>query len=116
MDSCESSGFRAVSDSADDFFGGIGEMVGWNKRGQLSACPLENLPSSLDLVAFQADDHRDLEADFLAGFHERFGDEIAAGDTAENVDENAFYFGIAEDDSEGFVGRVAGDAAADVEE
>src|SRR5206468_12671977 len=49
-------------------------------------------------------------------FDEGFGDEIAAGDAAEDVDENALHFGIAEDDAEGFVSRIAGDAAADIEE
>ena len=51
-----------------------------------------------------------------AGGDEGLGDDVALGDAAEDVDEDALDLGVGEDDAEGLDGAVRGDAAADVEE
>ena len=48
--------------------------------------------------------------------HQGLGNGVALGDSAEDVDQNAFDLGVAEDNTKGLDGAVGGDAAADVEE
>src|SRR5208282_689997 len=75
----------------------------------------ENLPGPLNIGSFETDDHGDFESDFGSGGDEGFGNQVAAGDAAEDVHQNPLDLRIGEDDSEGFESRLAGDAAAHVQ-
>lgn len=86
------------------------------QRRHLALGIREDFAGFFHVGAFEADDDGDFEGDFFAGFYEGFGDDVALGDAAEDVDEDAFDVGVGEDDAEGFDGAFGGDGAAYVEE
>ena len=70
----------------------------------------------LDVRPFESDDEGDFEADGFGGVDDALGDDVAAHDAAEDVDEDAFDGGVGEDDFEGFGDGFFGGGASDVEE
>ncbi len=72
--------------------------------------------AEFDIGAFEAHDQRNLEADFLDRGDHAFGDDVAAHDAAEDVDQDAFDIRVGGDDLERRRDLLLGGAAADVEE
>src|SRR5580698_8040904 len=103
-------------DRRHDFFGGVRQIGGGLQRRHLVLGVSENLAGFFDVGAFEAHDDRDFEADFTAGFDEGFGDQIAFGDAAEDVDEDAFDVFVGEDYAKGFDSALGADGAANIEE
>ena len=91
----------------------IGQIAG---AGDLEAAGGEGGLAGFDVVAFEADDERDVEVGFLRGGDDAGGDDVAVHDAAENVDEDAFDLRIAEDDFEGCGDLLLRRTAADIEE
>ena len=91
----------------------VGEIVGGDDR-QVGFG--EDLLAEIDVGAFQADHQRHVQADLAGGRDDAVGDDVAAHDAAEDVDQDAFDVGVAQDDLEGLGHPVLGGAAADVEE
>ncbi len=71
---------------------------------------------SLDVGALQAHDHRDLQAHFLHGRDDAFGDQVATHDAAEDVDQDGLHLVGREDQLERLGDALLGGTAADVEE
>ncbi len=69
-----------------------------------------------DVGAFEAHDQRDRQVHFLGRGDDAFGDDVAAHDAAEDVDQDALHRRIAEDDLERRGDLLLASAAADVEE
>jgi hypothetical protein len=80
------------------------------------ASPLEDVLALLDVGAFEAHHQRHLQIDFARGGHDALGDDVAAHDAAEDVDENAFDRRVGKDDLEGGGDLLLRSAAADVAE
>src|SRR3569623_881713 len=70
----------------------------------------------LDGGAFQSNDQRHLEVHLPRGGDDAVGDDVAAHDAAEDVDQDALHCGIAQNDLERGGALFLGGAAADVEE
>src|ERR1700722_19150944 len=96
----------------DDLFCRIREVRGCLECGHLGLGVGEDFSGFFHVCAFEADDDRDFEGEFLAGLDEGFSDEVALGDAAEDVDENSFDVWVGEDDAEGFDGSGGGGGAA----
>ena len=77
---------------------------------------VEDLLAEFDVRALKPDDERDLEADLLDRGDHALGDDVAAHDAAEDVDEDAFDLGVGGDDLERLGDLFGRGAAADVEE
>src|ERR1700739_1887594 len=82
----------------DDLLRGIVEIIGWQHA---EAALADSLLSGFDIGAFEPNDQRHLQADFLHRGDHALGDDIALHDAAEDVDENALHVGIRRDDLEG---------------
>src|SRR5262245_42376420 len=99
-------------DCGDDFLGCVGEVI---RCCQLDAAFAEDFLAFFDLGAFEADDKWYLEADGFASGDDGGSDRRAAGDAAENVDQDALHVWIGEDDAEGLGDLLLVGTAADVE-
>ncbi len=97
----------------DDLLRGVGEVAG---AGDLEAACGKGRFAGFDVVAFETDDERDAERDFLRSSDDAVGDDVAVHDATEDVDEDTFDLGIAQDDFEGCRDLFFRRAAADVEE
>src|SRR5690606_15111438 len=75
-----------------------------------------DLLAKLDIRAFEANNQRNLETDFLHGSNDTLGDDIALHDAAEDVDEDALDLRVRRDDLEGRSDLLLAGAAADVTE
>src|SRR4051812_24366896 len=75
-------------DGGDDFFGGVGEVVGADDG---EAAGGEGLFAGGDVVAFEADDEGDFEGGLAGGGDDAIGDDVAIHDAAEDVDEDALH-------------------------
>ena len=89
---------QATLGGAGDLLGGVGEVVGGMI---LRAGGGEGWLARLDVGAFEADDERHLDRISLAAATMPFGDDVAAHDAAEDVDQDALHVGVGEDDVEG---------------
>ena len=76
----------------------------------------QDLLAEIDVGAFEAHHQRHLEADLLHRGDHALGDDVAAHDAAEDVDQNALHVGVGGDDLERRRHLVLRGAAADVEE
>src|SRR5262245_61267645 len=61
----------------------------------------EDLLAEADIGALEAHHQRDMEADLARRGDDALGDDVAAHDAAEDVDEDALDIGIGEDELEG---------------
>ena len=91
----------------------IGEVVA---RDDVQTGIADDVFAQLDIGALEADDQRHLEAHFFHRRDHAFGDDVAAHDAAEDVDEDAFDVGVRGDDLEGLGHLFLGGTAADVKE
>ena len=81
----------------DDFLGGVGHRAAGDEG---EAGGIEGGFAGDDVVAFEADDEGERETDFLDGFDDAGGDDVAIHDATENVDEDGLHVRIAQDDLE----------------
>src|ERR1700722_11913849 len=86
------------------------------RRNHVEARVPQDFLAEVNVCALQAHDQRNLETHVLHRGDNTLGNDIAAHDPTENVDENAFHVRISSDDLEGCGHFVLGGAAADVEE
>src|SRR6478609_9126900 len=100
-------------DRRDDLLGGIVEIVSCRDR---ETGFVEDLLAELDIGAFEANDERNLETDFLNRCDNAFGDDVALHDAAEDVDEDALDLRVGRDDLEGSRDLLLAGATADVAE
>ena len=94
-------------------FGRIGQTLGGDDRQPRFG---QQLAPEFDIGAFQPHDHRHLDADFLHRLDDAFGDDVAAHDAAEDVDQHRAHLGVEQDDLEALRHGLRRGAAADVEE
>ena len=76
----------------------------------------DDLLAEIDVGALEAHHQRHLEADLLDRGDHALGDDVAAHDAAEDVDEDALHVRVGGDDLERRRHLLLGGAAADVEE
>src|SRR5262245_55691550 len=81
----------------DDLLWRVVAIVG---RDHVEAAVAKDRLAFLDVRAFEPDHQRHLKADFLHRRHHTLGDDIAAHDAAEDVDQDAFDVGVGGDDLE----------------
>ena len=103
----------ATLDLGDDLLGGVAKIVGGDDR---QAAHRQDVLALLDVGALEADDQRHRQIDFPGGLDDALGDDVAAHDAAEDVDQDALHRRVAEDDLERRGDLFLGGAAADVEE
>src|SRR5262249_35887213 len=101
------------SDRLDDLLRGIIKIVGGD---HVESRFRDDALAEIDVGAFEPYHHRSLHPDFLYGRHDTFGDDVAAHDAAEDIDQNSFHVRIGSDDLEGRGHLLLGGAAAHVEE
>src|SRR5580704_14112896 len=99
-------------DGRDHFLGSVAQVFRGEDR---QAGLLQYLFAEIDVRAFEADDQRHVQIDLAGGGDDALGDDIAAHDTAKDVDQHAFDVRVAEDQFEGGRHPVARRPAADVE-
>ncbi len=87
-------------------------LQGWEIRCGV----FEDLSACLDIGAFESYDQWDGESDGFGGVDDALGDDVAAHDASEDVDEDAVDGGVGEDDAEGFGDGFFGRGTADIEE
>ncbi|KAF1856457.1 hypothetical protein Lal_00048580, partial [Lupinus albus] len=97
----------------DDLLGSVGQA---GRSDDVQTAFGQYLGAEFGVVAFQADDHRDLHADFLHCTDDAFGNHVATNDTAEDVHQYGSDVAVGQDDLEGFGHALFGRATADVEE
>src|SRR5690606_26290684 len=68
------------------------------------------------VVAFKANDDRNLDADFFHCTDDAFGNHVAANDAAEDVDQNGRDIAVGQNDLERFGNALFGSTTANVEE
>src|SRR6478672_3579966 len=85
-------------DGGDDLLRRIVEIIG-SRDGEAGF--IEDFLAELDIGAFEAHDERHLEADFLNGGDNAFGDDVTLHDATEDVDEDALDLRVGSDDLEG---------------
>src|SRR5688572_7121123 len=109
------SGARALflRDELDDLLGRVGHGIA---ADEIQTRTGQRGFAGGDVVALEANDERQLEADFLDRFDDARGDDVAIHDAAKNVNEDPFHVWISEDDLEGRDYLVLRSAAADIEE
>ena len=78
----------------DDLLGRIGEVIRGND-GQ--ARFRHDLLAEVDIRAFEADHQRHCELELLGRGDDALRDDVAAHDAAENVHQNGFHIGVAQD-------------------
>ena len=100
-------------DLGHDLARGIAEIVGGDDR---ETRVRQYVLALLHVGALEADDQRHRQIHFLGRRDDPLGDDVAAHDAAEDVDQDALHGGIAEDDLERRGHLLGGRAAADVEE
>ncbi len=96
-----------------DLLGTVLEVVGGD-HGQAGAG--DDLLALLDIGALEAHHQRNLQADLLDRGDHALGDDVAAHDAAEDVDEDALHLRVRGDDLERLGDLLLGGAAAHVEE
>src|SRR5229473_1065411 len=97
----------------DDLLRSVGEIVGGDDGEARFG---EDLLAEIDVGAFQANDQRHVQADLARRRDDALGDDVAAHDAPEDVDQDALDIGIGEDELEGGGHPLLGGAAADIEE
>src|ERR1700722_20693390 len=97
---------------AHDLVGRVVEVV---RRNHVEAGVPEDFLAEVDVCALEAHDQRNLETDLLHRGDNTLGNDVAAHDSTENVDENAFHVRIGSDDFERCGDFVLGGAPANVE-
>src|SRR5207248_1992288 len=107
------SGGDSALHRANDLLGAVREVVGGD---HVQAALVDDLLAELDVGAFQAHDQRHLQSDFLDCGDHTLGDDVAAHDAAEDVDQDALNVRVGGDDLERRRHLLLGGAAADVEE
>src|ERR1043166_1961089 len=100
------------SDRLDDLLRGIVEVVGGH---HIEPRFRDDALAEIDVGAFEPHHQRHLQPDSLDGRHDAFGDDVAAHDPAEDVDQDAFDVRIDGDDLESSRHLLLGGAAPDVE-
>src|SRR5690606_12637968 len=96
-----------------DLLGGVVEVVG---RNHVEARILEDGLAFLDIGAFETNHQRHFEADFLDRSDNAFGNDVAAHDAAEDIDQDALHSRIGGDDLERGRHLLLGGTATNVEE
>src|SRR5512142_567834 len=94
-------------------FRGVGEVLG---RGDLETRLPQDLLPFVDVRPLEADDDGDLEPHLLHRGHDAVGDDVAAHDAAEDVDEDRADVLVREDDPERVLDLLLVRSAAHVEE
>ena len=97
----------------DGFFGGVGHGVGGDDGHSGGG---EDGFAFFGVGALQTDDEGDGEGGLTRGFDDSFGDDVAAHDAAEDVDEDGFDVAVGEHDLECGGDFFGGGAAADIKE
>src|SRR5690348_2898856 len=97
----------------DGFLRGVVQIIGGRDPEPGIA---QQLAALLDVGAFETHHHRYFEADFLDRRDDSLGDQVAADDAAEDVDEDAVDPGRGQDQLERGRDPFLGRAATDVEE
>src|SRR5581483_4359141 len=77
---------------------------------------LQDLLAEVDVGALKPHDQRHVQVDLARRGHDALGNDVAAHDAAEDVDQDALDVGIFEDDLERRRHAFLGGAAADIEE
>src|ERR1700722_13019730 len=85
------------------------------RRNHVEARVPEDFLAEVDVGALEAHDQWNLQAHFLHRGDYALGDNVAAHDAAENVDQNAFHVWIGGDDLEGCGDFVLGSAPTNIE-
>src|SRR5690606_11858368 len=96
-------------DAGGRFGHGVGADDGQPRVGQ-------HFLAQFFVGALHADDQRYVEVDSLASRDHAFGDDVAAHDAAEDVDQNSLHALVLEHDLEGFGDLFSRGAATDVQE
>src|SRR5208283_4229598 len=97
----------------DDLLRRVVEVI---RRNDVEAGLADDLLAEVDVGALEADDQGHLEADVLDRGDHAFGDDVAAHDAAEDVDQDALHVRVDGDDLERRGDLLLRGAAADVEE
>src|SRR5439155_2041249 len=97
----------------DDLFRRITEVIGGDDRQPAGS---ENVLALLDVGAFETHDQRNAQIYLARGFNNALGDDVAAHDSAEDVDQDALHRRVTQNDFERGGDLLLGRAAADVEE
>src|SRR6185437_4072626 len=97
----------------DDLLGAVRQVVGGD---DVETALVDDFLAEFDVGAFQPHYQRHLQADFLHRGDDALGDDVAAHDAAEDVDQDAFDVRVGGDDLEGRRDLFLRGAAADVEE
>src|SRR5439155_17009849 len=92
---------------------GVGHVVGGR---EVEARGPQHLLALLLVVPFHADDHRDLDAQVAHGGDHALGQDVAAQDAAEDVDEDGLHLGVGQEDAERALDLVRAGPAAHVQE
>ncbi len=87
-------------------------LQGW----EVGCGVFEDLAAGFDIGAFEPDDQWDGESDGFGGVDDALGDDVAAHDSSEDVDEDAVDGVVGEDDAEGFGDGFFGCGTSDIEE
>ena len=85
-------------------------------NGEIQSRFAQDLLALSHVGSFHANDDGQLQLQFRGGGDDAGGQHIAAQDAAENIDEDGFHFGIADQNAESVFDLLGGSAAADVEE
>src|SRR5699024_3325943 len=97
----------------DDLVGGVGQAL---CRDDFEVTFVEHLAALFRICAFQANHHRNLQADFPDCLDNTFGNQITAHDTAKDVDQNGLDVGAGSNQLERLGHPFGRGATADIEE
>src|SRR5688500_570734 len=86
---------RLAPDCLDDLFGRIRKIV---RRDDVQPGVADDLLAEIDVRALQPDHERDLQPNLLHRGENALGDDVAAHDAAEDVDEDALHVRVRRDD------------------
>src|ERR1051326_2486378 len=100
------------SDRLDDLLRGIVEVIGGD---HVEPRIRDDALAEIDVGAFEPHHQRHLQPNLLDRRHDALGDDVAAHDAAEDVDQNAFDIRIGRDDLESRRHLLLGGATANVE-
>src|SRR5271166_4790842 len=103
---------RSLFDRSHHLLRRVGEVLGRkNRQSGLLQDPL----AEIDVGAFEANDERDVQIDLARRGNDTLGDDVAAHDPAEDVDQDPFDVGVAQDQLERRRDPLARGPTADIE-
>src|SRR5207247_11163673 len=76
--------------------------------GKVQTAFAKNLLTGFDVGAFHSNDDGDLQMQFLGGRNDASGENVAAQDSAKNIDEDGFDFRIAHQNAESVLDLFGG--------